>query len=103
MLGETVVSSFEPEVLASIRALEPSWPCWLNADALDDETLARAAALGCAGVSVEWHAIDPERVTRARAAGLDVAAWTVADPTDARRLAAAGVVAVCIEGAALEE
>lgn len=103
MLGETVVSSFDPAALASIRALDPTWPCWLNAHALDDETLARASGLGCAGVSIEWHAIDAERVARARAAGLDVAAWTVADPTDARRLAAAGVVAVCIEGAALEE
>jgi glycerophosphoryl diester phosphodiesterase len=103
MIAETVVSSFEPEILASIRALEPTWACWLNAPTLDDETLARAVALGCAGVSIEWHGIDAMGVARARAAGLDVAAWTVTNPADTRRLAAAGVVAVCVEGAALEE
>jgi glycerophosphoryl diester phosphodiesterase len=103
MFVGTVVSSFEPGTLASIRGLEPTWPCWLNADALDDETLARAVALGCAGVSVEWHGIDAERVARARAAGLDVAAWTVTDPADALRVEAAGVVAICVEGAALVE
>jgi glycerophosphoryl diester phosphodiesterase len=98
----TVVSSFEAEALASIRKLEPTWPCWLTAGHVDDETLRRAVALGCTGVSIEWHGIDAGRVARARALGLEVAAWTVTDPADARRLEAAGVSAICVEGAALE-
>jgi len=101
-LAAAVVSSFEPGALVEIRELEPTWPCWLNARVLDDDALRQAVELGCSGVSIEWHAIDAEGVARARALGLDVAAWTVTDPADARRLEAAGVWAICADGDALE-
>jgi glycerophosphoryl diester phosphodiesterase len=103
MPARTVVSSFEPGALAPIRALAPTWPCWLSAFVLDDETLARAVALGCTGVSIDRHGIDAEGIARARTVGLNVAAWTVTDPVEARSLEAAGVFAICVEGAALEE
>jgi len=42
-------------------------------------------------------------MAEARAAGLDVAAWTVVHPPRLAELAALGVVAVCVEDAALDE
>lgn len=100
-LENAVVSSFEPSALASIRALEPAWPCWLNADDLGPGTIARAVRLGCAAIAAEWHAIDAGTVAAARRAGLEVAAWTVTGRRVFERLAGLGVVAICVEGAAL--
>ena len=42
----------------------------------------------------------PAGLARARAAGLEVAAWTVTDLRVSRRLEASGVVAMCMEGRA---
>src|SRR5439155_364622 len=67
-----------------------------------DETLALALELGCAGVSVEWHAVRGPAVRRAQAAGLDVAAWTIRRRATFDRLARLGVMAMCVEGAALD-
>jgi glycerophosphoryl diester phosphodiesterase len=101
-LRNAVVSSFDHRALDGVRRRAPAWNLWLNANELDDSTIADAVALGCAGVSIEWHAIDAEAVARARAADLDVAAWTVRRRATADRLAGLGVVAVCVEAAALD-
>jgi glycerophosphoryl diester phosphodiesterase len=101
-LRNAVVSSFDRRALEGVRRRAPAWSRWLNADDLDDSTIADAVALGCAGVSVEWHAIDADGVSRARAADLDIAAWTVRRRATADRLVGLGVVAVCVEAAALD-
>lgn len=101
-LDFAAVSSFEPAALAHVRALAPSWHCWLNADDMQPATLALARDLGCAGVSAEWHAIDRPAVDRARALGLEVVAWTVRRRATFRRLTELGVFGVCVEGAALQ-
>ena len=44
----------------------------------------------------------PGSLARARAAGLEVAAWTVRRRATAERLARLGVVATCVEAAALD-
>jgi glycerophosphoryl diester phosphodiesterase len=98
-----VISSFDRAALATIRDLEPAWPCWLNTAWLSDRAIRAAADLGCVGVAAEWRRIDAARVARARGAGLDVAAWTVRDAGTRERLADLGVVAACVEGAALPE
>ena len=99
-LQRAVVSSFEVSALERIRGLAPAWPCWLNRDTLRPGDVRLARELGCVGISVDWHAIDAAGLDRARATGLDVAAWTVTDPRVTRRLEAAGVVALCVEGRA---
>lgn len=101
-LANTVVSSFEPGTVARIRAARPGWACWLNADALSEDTLRSAIELGCAGVAVGWRSLDGVAMERARAAGLDVCAWTVRDVGTLERVAALGVFAVCVEDAALD-
>jgi glycerophosphoryl diester phosphodiesterase len=98
-----VISSFDRAALATIRRLEPAWPCWLNTTWLGDRTIRTATGLGCTGIAAEWHRIDAGRVARAREAGLDVVAWTVRDADTRDRLAGIGVVAACVEGAALPE
>lgn len=100
--ARAAVSSFEPPTLAAMRALLPDWPRWLNADDLAPATIARAVELGCAAVAVHHVAIDEAAMSRARAAGLEVAAWTVRDRAEAARLTALGVVALCVEAAALD-
>jgi glycerophosphoryl diester phosphodiesterase len=96
-----VVSSFDRAALASVRRCEPSWPTWLNTAWLSDRAIRAARDLGCTGIAAEWHRIDARRAERVRAAGLELAAWTVRDPAVRDRLAALGVAAACVEGAAL--
>lgn len=99
---DAVVSSFEPETLAAIRDALPGWPRWLNAEDLAPATLALALGLGCRGVSALWGAITPGSLARARGAGLEVAAWTVRRRATFERLGRLGVVACCVEAAALD-
>jgi glycerophosphoryl diester phosphodiesterase len=101
-MRHAVVSSFDRRVLEGVRRRAPAWGCWLNANDLDEPTLADAVALGCRGVAVEWHALDPSAIERGRAAGLEIAAWTVRRRGTYDHLASLGVVAVCVEGAALD-
>ena len=96
-----VISSFDRAALASVRHREPTWPCWLNTAWLSDRAIRAAVELGCTAIAAEWHRIDARRADRVRAAGLELAAWTVRDPEVRDRLARLGVVAACVEGAAL--
>ena len=100
--GRAVVSSFEPPTLAAMAGVLPGWTRWLNASDLRPETISLAAGLGCRGLSVLWGAITPAALRTARSAGLEVAAWTVTRRPTYERLARLGVVAACVEGAALD-
>ena len=101
-LERAVVSSFEPGTLERIGGLAPTWPRWLNAHDASAATIAIAVELGCRGISVEWPSLDDSAVSRAQAADLDVAAWTVRRRPTFRRLERLGVVAICVEAAALD-
>lgn len=101
-LVNAVVSSFQPETLERVAGLVPGWPRWLNADDLEPATIAMATDLTCRAISVEWHAIDPGSLARARDAGLQVAAWTVRRRPTAARLDRLGVFATIAEGAVLD-
>lgn len=101
-LANAVVSSFDQDALRRVRGLAGSWPLWLNARDLGAGTIDAALALDCAGVSAEYHGIDDRGVDRARQAGLDVAAWTVTRRPTYARMVELGVMAVCVEGPALD-
>jgi len=98
----TVISSFSSTALETVARLAPGWPLWLNSRTLDAAAIANAIAVGCVGVAIEWRALDAESVGRAQDAGLDVAAWTVRSLSTFEDLARLGVVAVCVEDAALD-
>lgn len=101
-LDRAVVSSFHPEALEALARHRPGWPRWGNALDLEPGTVALARALGCVGLSVQWRAVTPAGVARARAADLDVAAWTVRRRPTFDRLSRLGVSAICVEAAALD-
>ena len=101
-LGNAVVSSFEPAALERVARRAPAWPRWLNARTLDGAVIATALELHCRGVAIEWRALDRGSVGHAGSVGLEVAAWTVRRRSTFDRLARLGVVAVCVEAAALD-
>ena len=101
-LSNAVVSSFEAVALEPIAHLAPSWPRWLNLHRLGPGDVAAAVGLGCRGVAVDWRALDRRSVAGARDAGLEIAAFTVRRRPTFDRLARLGVVAVCVEAAALD-
>lgn len=101
-LVNAVVSSFEAATLERIGRLVPDWPRWLNTEDLEPATIETAVGLGCQAISVDHAAIDAESMARARGAGLEVAAWTVLDVPTYGRLQRLGVIAACVEGAALD-
>jgi glycerophosphoryl diester phosphodiesterase len=101
-LHRAAIASFDPEILAWVSARRPAWPRWLNTRELQTATIERAVDLGCAAVAVLWRALDERSVAEARAAGLDVVAWTVRRGPTFDRLARLGVKAICVEAAALD-
>lgn len=102
VVRNTAVSSFHAPILAWLSVQRPAWVRWLNAYDLSPMTIELATSLGCSAISAEWHSIDAEAVSRASAAGLQVAAWTVREADDYHRLEALGVTAICVEAAALD-
>jgi len=74
-LQRAVISSFEVPALERIRGLAPAWPCWLNTVHLRPGDVRTAHELGCVGISVDWHAIDPAGTARARGGGLGRQVW----------------------------
>ena len=101
-LRAAVMSAFERKTLEWLAKERPTWPRWMNALTLAPGTLAQARDLGCRGVAVMWRSINERSMERATAAGLEVAAFTVRSLDAYRRLEALGVVAICVEGAALD-
>ena len=101
-LERAVVSSFDRAALARLAQLRPAWPRWLNAVDLEPATIDLARSLGCTGISADWRAITPAAARAVRDAGLELAAWTVRRRATARRLEGLGVVALCVEGPALD-
>jgi glycerophosphoryl diester phosphodiesterase len=101
-LVNAVVSSFEPETLERVGGLAPAWPRWLNSWDLSMATIRRAAELGCRVISVDFHVIDRGSIAAARANGLEIAAFTVRRRDTFGRLQRLGVIAACVEAAALD-
>jgi glycerophosphoryl diester phosphodiesterase len=101
-LSNAVVSSFQAAALERIGHLAPAWPRWFNSHTLGSADIETALRLGCRGVAVRSRALDASSVALAQAAGLDVASFTVRSRTTFGRLARLGVVAVCVEAAALD-
>jgi glycerophosphoryl diester phosphodiesterase len=97
-----VLSSFDPPSLVAMADRLPGWTLWLNTEDLAPATLSLALGLGCRGVSVLWGALTPASIGRAMDSGLEIAAWTVRRRATFDRLERLGVVACCVEAAALD-
>ena len=102
--ARAIVSAFEAASLRAAAELLPDWPRWLNVEAGDNlvRAIATAREAGCAAISAEWQLITPRSARAVHEAGLQLAAWTVGRRPTVERLARLGVIAVCVEGSALD-
>jgi len=93
----SAISSFDWEVLANVRALDPDFELWVLTSTISDEAVATANGLRATALAVNHRAIDRAGMSRASDAGLDVMAWTVNSQQEADRLRELGVVAICTD------
>jgi glycerophosphoryl diester phosphodiesterase len=97
MAASTVMMAFEPSTWRRVHELRPDVAtCALySIRALSGTTLAaELATLRAAGVrfvGIEHTAVDAAAVAQARAAGIEIGAWTVNDAAGMKRLIDAGV------------
>jgi len=94
-------SSFDQEVLRKIHERAPEWPLWLNVEQVTPSLLNQALALGVSGLSVEKGLLATDLAGEVRAAGLELATWTLRSRADREHLAHPGLTAACVEGEAL--
>jgi glycerophosphoryl diester phosphodiesterase len=77
--GRVAISSFDPDVLESLRGLGSPVPRWLNADRVSDATIRLAAGLGAMALIVPVDHLSPAGVRRAGEAGLRTGCWGIRD------------------------
>ena len=86
-----LLSSFEPDALASAQSAAPHLPRALLLDALWDGWFESARTLGCVAVVTNHRLMDPAIVARLHGSHLRALVYTVNDVVDAKRLIALGV------------
>ena len=101
--GSVVVSSFWSGALAAVRSAGSAVPTGLLVVSSFDPlaSIAAAADLGCAAVHLPVGLVDGPTVATAHAAGLEVAAWTVADGATLAAVLGAGVDTVITDDVAM--
>lgn len=91
------ISSFDWDVLRTIRALAPDFELWVLTDTIDSAAIDCARELAATTLAVDHAEITCESIERARQAGLQTMAWTVNDQEEADRLRGLGVIAICTD------
>jgi len=86
-----LLSSFQPNALATARDAEPSLPRALLLDTLRTGWLAEAQGLGCMAIVANFRVLDASVIAQAHTAGLRVASYTVNDIDQVNRLREAGI------------
>ena len=85
------ISSFSRLSLAAARALKPDWPRGFIAWEVPEDWAEALTALGCTSFHVHQAYLSPELAAEVKAAGHQLASYTVNDAETARELAAWGV------------
>jgi glycerophosphoryl diester phosphodiesterase len=96
--GDVMVWSFQPAVVAAMRALAPEIPCgqlWSERDPDPARMCAVALAGNAQAVSPHFSFVTEALVRRCLTRGLTVYTWTVDEPDDIRRVADCGVDGIC--------
>lgn len=99
LLARTTVQAFQVETIRRLRELEPQARTMLlvaRGDVERDrarpaEAVRRARELGATDLGMNHRLIDADVMAAARAAGIRVAAWTVNEEADMRRMVGLGV------------
>ena len=93
---QLVFISFDWQVIVDAKAIFPENPCyWLSSkkEVLYDK-MNEAAAAGLDGLDLQFSVIDEELMDKARQLHLDIMAWTVDNPEEAKRLIGLGVTGI---------
>jgi glycerophosphoryl diester phosphodiesterase len=96
-LARVPVHSFDHRAVARARALEPKLTAGILLVSYLIEPDRALQAAGARDYWQEWTMIDEPLVRAVHSAGGRVIAWTVNDPTEARRLASIGVDGICTD------
>jgi glycerophosphoryl diester phosphodiesterase len=91
------VSSFDWDVLATVRSLDSSFELWVLTPTISDEAIETAGKLAATTLAVHHLGISRSAMDRASSAGLEVMAWTVNNQKEADRLRNLGVSAICTD------
>jgi glycerophosphoryl diester phosphodiesterase len=90
--ARTIVISFDPSMLASLRALDASIMTGLLVDRNQlPDAVKRAVGAGARQLCPNYSIANPDLVAEAHRADLQVAAWTVNELSDMRAVVASGV------------
>jgi glycerophosphoryl diester phosphodiesterase len=95
-LESCVVDSFYPEIVSTIRRLEPRLPAALLTGPQNDweQYFSFALSLNAQGVAVVHSAVDAALAHLARRRKLALSTWTANEPEEMRRLIGCGVDAI---------
>jgi glycerophosphoryl diester phosphodiesterase len=99
LLSRTTIQAFQVETIRRLRELEPKARTMLlvarggveRGRARPAEAVRRARELGATDLGMNHRLIDTDVMSAARAAGIRVAAWTVNEEADIRRMVDLGV------------
>ena len=97
LADRTIVMAFEPETLARVRALDPALRMALLIGGgragrpTPEQIVEWARRAGATHLGLNHRLVDADVVDAARRAGIPLAAWTVNEEADLRRVVALGV------------
>jgi glycerophosphoryl diester phosphodiesterase len=99
LTGRTLVMAFEAPTIERVRQLDATIRTVLlvgrgrveQARTAADDVIRRTRQAGAMAVGLDYRVLDPQVLAAARRAGLTVAAWTVNEDGDLRRVLGLGV------------
>ena len=89
--ARTIVISFEPDTLLSLRRLNPFIMLGLLVEKAETDLVKRALGVGARQICPRSDLVTRELVEQAHRADMHVVTWTANDPAEMRRLIDAGV------------
>lgn len=90
-IARSVIISFDPEILANLRKIEPTLMTGLLYAGKLENPFEKALEIGVRQIAVRCDLVTPNFLEQARKRDLQVVCWTVNSPAHMRLLAAAGV------------
>jgi len=90
-IARSVIISFDPVILASLRKIEPTLMTGLLHDGKLSDPFGKATEIGARQMVVRGDLVTPNFLQQARSLDLQVVCWTVNSPAHMRMLIAAGV------------
>ena len=90
-IARTVVISFDPVILTSVRKIEPTLMTGLLFEGQVPDPIERALEIGARQLAVRGDLVTPRLLREARQRDLQVVCWTVNHPAHMRLLVEAGV------------